>query len=295
MYLKSESMKLNFLFIITFLTFKINANPPKFQYCVAYCIREDTIYDAAHKAVFNNGVISMRCAEYIYELHNGECPAVSSQGLNSQLSPTQCYRLKNYNGLLNSGDGSKSYKDGSGLEWTYYNIARNGESDNPKAFISYAKKTGEYCLEIPLLKYKILLFNRKESPVKEGYYERMQFDGSRLISETIRSSLPKEPTNAPESRITYDFKFLFDDYRNNFIITNPNPFDREIKVMIAKEIADSNYNLVLVLKDNIGNKVVVQNVENGYATLSTVMVAPGKYILFLLRNEEILEYRQVIK
>ena len=292
---KSNNMKLSYLTVFLILSFNIFSTTPRFQYCVAYCTTEDTLFDASRKPLLTDGIISMHCSNYIYELRNGDCPPQSNQGINSSRSPTKCYRLKNYNGQIVQGDGSHSYIDGRGMEWNYYNVTRTGETDNPKALISYSKKNGEYCLEIPLFKYKIVLFGAENHSVKPGYYERMQFNGNKFIIETIRESSTNEPSNPVESRIVYDYRYLFEEYRNNLIVTNPNPFDREIKVMLTREVLDSNSNLKLVLKDIIGNKVAVQNVEGPYTSINTVLVNSGKYILFLFKNEEILEYKQVYK
>jgi hypothetical protein len=202
--------------------------------------------------------------------------------------------MKNYNGQNLPLDGH-SYTDEKGIEWGYYSFTRKGESDNPKSYISFSVKTKECCLEIPLLKYKIVLFNFPDHPVKEGYYEHYEMDGTKFILESIRESAPDQPTNSVESRIIYDFQYLFEEYRNNLIVTNPNPFDREIKTWLPKEIVDSNTNLKFILKDVIGNKVAEQNVESINTNINTLFVNKGKYILFLYKNDEMLEYKQVTK
>jgi hypothetical protein len=288
-------MKLSYLSILLILTLHCFTNPPRYQYCVSYCTREDTVFDAVHHPLMSDGAITRECSNRIYELRNGDCPAEFNMGLNTILSPTTCERLKNYNGQTLQGDGTKAYKDGAGIEWTYKNFTRTGESDNPKTYISSSKKLREVCLEIPLLKYKIVLYSLDNHQLKNGYYERLMMDGSKFVIELVRVSSADEPTNPVESRTTYDFKYLFEENRNKLLVTNPNPFDNQIKVMLAKEVLDSNTNLKLVLRDNIGKKITEQNVDGPITSINTVLVNPGKYMLFLMKKDEILEYKQVLK
>jgi len=284
-----------YLIIFVLISITQKANPPRYQYCLSYCTKEDTVFDDSHHPVYDNGAIRYQCVNIINEIRNGDCPPEMHDGLNTVISPTRCYRLKNYNGQSSQGDGTRSYKDFSGIDWVYFNVTRTGETDNPKALISYSKKTGEFCLEIPLLKYKIVLFSLEEHQVKEGYYERTQIDGNRLIMETIKVSRPDQPTNPVEVRLVYDFSFLFDEYRDNLIVTNPNPFDKEIKVRIAKEVLDSNSNLKLVLRDNSGKRIVELHVDAPITNISTLLVGKGKYVLFLMRNEDIMDFKQMFK
>lgn len=65
--------------------------------------------------------------------------------------------------------------------------------------------------------------------------------------------------------------------------------------MLSKEVLDSNTNLQVVLRDVVGHKIADQNIEGLITTINTVLVNKGKYILFLMKKDEILDYKQMVK
>ncbi len=281
-------MKKILIFLFTFVFITTAFTREKWAYVCSYCTATVTQTVGV--------VTTTKCDSWVYELRMTEYPLDNKPGVNSTAFPSGCKSLNSaYNGNGNRGDGVQPYTDSYGIPWIYVAAGGTGTITDPFINISYSNTTEEFCIEIPILECKYVIFKNDENFNTDGYTKSLRISGTQLIMELRQESLPGEPLNPVEKTWTYETKALFEDESSTFFTLSPNPFTNSLTVNITQENFDNKTGLSVIIKNYNGTSLVEQNISSITTVLNTTEMGSGNYIIFIYKNGEIIDYRYIIK
>ncbi len=237
---------------------------------------------------------NLKCTNYEYELRM----TTSSVGLEPGFSGfSSCSAIKHYANPGDRGNGIDGYIDSYSQSWDYVAVS----SGSPQIYVSFSDAADEYCVEIPLLEYKFVLTDliglAQSVPSNELWAKTVTVNGTKITMEFVDSL-------SDTTRLSWDLQVLFELTSTTQFTVSPNPFQGEISVDIDQGILDTASHRKILIKDFSGITVAEQSITCGAilwpdvhtpTTVNTSTLSSGYYIMFLLRYNQILEYRYIIK